>query len=260
MDSKYVSVGDFDMRLRAAGHSIGIVVAAFAIGTVAALGGVLVLSQFIPVYSADEQLLPAAYIISSALQFVGFLLVGVGYLYARSDWELVTARLPSLRDVGIAVGGTVVLFVVNLTLGALAQLFGLESAENSVVTMGQSNPEIFLAMIPITLLLVGPGEELLFRGIVQGLFRRAYGPLPAVLLASALFGAVHFVSLTGEGKLVYVAVAASLGLILGTIYELTDNLVVPILAHGLWNAYLFTGQWVLATFDLDVGLIVFHIW
>lgn len=259
MDSKYVSVGDFNTRLRAAGHSIGIVLAAFAIGTVAALGGVLVLGQFIPVYSPDGQLLPTAYIVSSALQFVGFLLVGVGYLYVRSDWELVTARLPSLRDVGIAVGGTVVLFVANLALEILAQSFGFESAQNTVVTMGQSNPEIFIAMVPITLLLVGPGEELLFRGIVQGLFRRAYGPIPAVLIASASFGAVHFVSLTGDGKLVYVAVAASLGLILGTIYELTDNLLVPILAHGLWNAYLFAGQWVLATSGLGVSLVVFHL-
>jgi len=260
MDSKYVAVGDFETRLRAAGHSIGIVVAAFVIGTALALAGVVVLGQFMPVYSADDQLLPAAYIVSSALQFVGFLLVGLGYLYARSDWNLVTARLPSLRDVGIAVGGTVVLFVANLALGSIAQSIGLESAENSVVTMGQSNPEIFIAMIPVTLLLVGPGEELLFRGIVQGLFRRAYGPLPAVLIASALFGVVHFVALTGDGKLVYVAVAAALGLILGTIYELTDNLVVPVLTHGLWNAYLFAGQWVLATYDIEAAMILSFLW
>lgn len=112
-------------------------------------------------------------------------------------------------------------------------------------------------MVPISLLLVAPGEELIFRGVVQGLFRRAYGPVPAILITSALFGVAHYLALSGSGKLVYVAVAAILGLVLGTVYELSDNLVVPTLAHGVWNSYLFLGQWVLLTYDIEAMMIAF---
>jgi membrane protease YdiL (CAAX protease family) len=35
--------------------------------------------------------------------------------------------------------------------------------------------------------------------------------------------------------------------VLGGLYEHTKNLVVPIVAHGLYNATLFAIQWVNAT-------------
>ena len=256
MDSKYVETGDFETRFRAAGHSIGIVVLAFAVGIALSLAGLFVLGLYMPVYDSADSLLPTPYVVSSGLQFVGFLLAGVGYLYFFSDRELIGIGLPSLRGIGFVIGGTVALFVLNLVVGIVAQYLGMETAENAVVTMGQQHPEVFLAMVPITVLLVAPGEELVFRGIVQGLFRRAYGPLPAVLIASVLFGAVHYVALTGSGKLVYVGVAAALGLVLGTIYELSGNLTVPILAHGLWNAYLFLSQWAVAVYDIEAAMTV----
>jgi|AntRauTorcE11898_2_1112593.scaffolds.fasta_scaffold08631_2 membrane protease YdiL (CAAX protease family) len=256
MDSKYVEIADSQTRLRAAGHSLGIIVAAFVLGLGIGLAGLFVLGQFIPVYGPDDTLLPAPYLVSAALQFVGFLLIGVGYLLWADDRALVNVRLPTLRDVGLVLGGFGAIFVANIGLSYLIRVLGLETAENSVITAGRSNPEVFLLMVPISLLLVGPGEELLFRGIVQGLFKRAYGPLPAILIASALFGVVHYLALSGSGKIVYVAVAAILGLVLGTVYELSDNIAVPALAHGVWNSYLFLGQWVSVASGVELVTVI----
>jgi membrane protease YdiL (CAAX protease family) len=50
---------------------------------------------------------------------------------------------------------------------------------------------------------------------------------------------VHVFSLQGSGKLVYIGVVFTLALVLGVAYELTDNLAVPALIHGAYNAVQF---------------------
>lgn len=107
-------------------------------------------------------------------------------------------------------------------------------------------------MIPITVLFVGPGEELLFRGVIPGLFRRAYGPVPAIVIASGLFDVAHYAALAGSDKRTYIVVTILLGLLLGGLYEQTDNVLVPIVVHGIYNAILFAGQWAVAVNDIPV--------
>jgi hypothetical protein len=104
-------------------------------------------------------------------------------------------------------------------------------------------------MIPVAILLVGPFEELVFRGGVQGILRRTWGPGVAIVVASVLFGLVHWIALTGAGgsRVPYVTVAATLGLVLGYLYERSRNLVVPAVVHGLYNTVLFGAQYLSAT-------------
>jgi hypothetical protein len=185
----------------------------------------------------------------SVLQFVGF---GIGvavYLGFTDDWRLIRAHLPSLPDLGAIGVGIVVILLSAAGVGQLLTAFGVEVAQNQVIAVGQSNPEYFLYMIPVSLLFVGPFEELVFRGGVQGLLRRTYGPWVAVALATTLFGAMHTVALIGGSGsvLAYIAVAAVLGLVLGVAYELTENLVVPAVIHGAYNSVLFAVQYAVAT-------------
>lgn len=85
-------------------------------------------------------------------------------------------------------------------------------------------------------LAAGVGEELLFRGWLQGWL---IGPpseadpttvVMGVGAASLAFGLVHPISPT------YVIVAALIGLYLGSLTVLTGNLLVPITAHALYDA------------------------
>jgi membrane protease YdiL (CAAX protease family) len=98
-----------------------------------------------------------------------------------------------------------------------------------------------LALVPLSFLLIGPGEELLFRGVVQGRLRQAFSPIAAVVIASAIFAAVHVVALSGSagGRAVTVGVLFLPSLVFGAAYERTGNLVVPSLIHGGYNATLF---------------------
>lgn len=83
----------------------------------------------------------------------------------------------------------------------------------------------------------GIGEELLFRGWLQRLligpadgewfvWRSAFG----LVVAGVLFGLAHPLSRT------YVVLASILGMMLGGLYMLTENLLAPILAHAVYDA------------------------
>jgi membrane protease YdiL (CAAX protease family) len=86
---------------------------------------------------------------------------------------------------------------------------------------------------PGTLLLVallaGIGEELLFRGVIQGGLDGVLGPWPALFLASVLFGAMHALSKA------YFFLATIMGFYLGLIYLWTGNLLIPVLIHFLYD-------------------------
>lgn len=77
--------------------------------------------------------------------------------------------------------------------------------------------------------LAGVGEELLFRGAVQGWLVQHTGPWTAVIASSVLFGLVHYVSFT------YFLVATGLGLVLGAAYHLSASLGMVMLWHALYD-------------------------
>jgi membrane protease YdiL (CAAX protease family) len=97
-------------------------------------------------------------------------------------------------------------------------------------------------------LAAGVGEEMLFRGLLQGgletLLVRWLSPLAALAcaqgLASILFGLVHFLSKT------YALLCFLMGLYLGAVWLATGNLLVPVIVHGLYDflalAYLLRGK------------------
>ncbi|MGM0590552.1 MAG: CPBP family intramembrane glutamic endopeptidase [Halobacteriota archaeon] len=238
-----VSVND-DAHLSSLLQAVVVIFVAFAAAlVVASLGGNLLLS--LGVVTTDSV---GGNVAVSVLQFVGFGVGIAGYFAVTDQWDLLRVRVPTMRDLGWIAGGVVVILLAAAVVGQLLSTLGVSVAENQVVTTGQQNPTFFLYMIPVSLLFVGPFEELVFRGTVQGVLRRSFGPAVAIALASTLFGLVHLVALTGTGsRLSYVAVAAVLGLILGVAYERTGNLVVPSVIHGGYNAVLFSVQYAVAT-------------
>ena len=78
-------------------------------------------------------------------------------------------------------------------------------------------------------LLAGVGEETLFRGVIQPALE---GPLPgwaALLCGATLFGAAHWVTPA------YALLAGLVGLYLGALYLVSDNLLAPIVTHALYD-------------------------
>lgn len=182
------------------------------------------------------------------LQGVTFGGIAVLYLKRRDlGFGFIPVSLPDKRDSAVIVGGSIALLGLLFVASSVISALGLSSAQNQIVEVGQENPGVFLLLIPLQFLLVGPGEELLFRGLIQGTLRETLHPARAIVLASALFASIHLFSLTGDGKLVYIGTAFVLALVLGTAYEYTGNLTVPAFMHATYNAVQFAGAYLTST-------------
>ena len=183
----------------------------------------------------------------SAFQFVGFGVAGAGYLLVTDQLDLVPVRWPTRRDLKWFAGGFGGLLGLYVAVTAIFGALGISGAESAIVEQGADQPVYFLYLVPVTVLLVGPTEELIFRGILQGQFRAAYGTSVAVAAASAVFAAVHVSSYSGEGLLATLTVVLVLGGVLGVVYEKCRNLVVPAAIHGLFNTVQFVAAYATTT-------------
>lgn len=187
-----------------------------------------------------------------ALVAQGAGLVAVVALYLERNslsWSYLRISQPTLRDAGFAVLATVVLFLALGLLSVAIEQLGLTTTEHSVSQSAEENPAVLLPLIPLSILVTGPAEELLFRGVIQTRLRETFTTNNAVIIASAAFSLVHVPayaigSSIGLSLLTTLAILFILGLLLGAAYEYTGNLFVPIIAHGVFNAVIYGSSYV----------------
>lgn len=90
-----------------------------------------------------------------------------------------------------------------------------------------------LADLALISALAGLGEEMLFRGVIQRVLAdlggESIGPWLGLVAASLLFGLAHAITRA------YVGMSAIIGAYLGLLWMATENLLVPIVAHALYD-------------------------
>lgn len=219
--------------------------------TVLAFGGLILVS--LPLSAFDGMASSEAgnivlTLVLGTLGELGFVLVVVGYLFQTGrGWAYLDVEWPSLVEVVLALGGTLGLLILQFASIAVIQLLELPSssqgtmqrAAESAQELGQ--PELVLVLVPLMLFVVAPIEELLFRNVIQ---KRLYGGFDrrsAVLVAGLVFAPAHILSYwNANHAAVFVSLSTIffVSLLLGLLYEATENLTVPIVAHGLYNSTL----------------------
>ena len=251
MSHDTAALGSRESQLRAVVLSLGLGIAGFVVGVAVFVLAVNALTALGISVRANVVLRYGISII--ALQGVGLLVTSLAFFRWRDRFDLIRLRVPTRRDVGLIVGGLIGLLALLAALSALYSRFGIQTPTTPIVQDGLENPVLALYLIPLTYLLVGPGEELMFRGAVQGLLRESYSRVPGIVIASAVFAVAHagnvLAAPLGE-KLAYFAVIFTLSLVLGALYELSDNLVVPMLVHGTYNAFTFLQLYLVGTGQL----------
>jgi membrane protease YdiL (CAAX protease family) len=94
--------------------------------------------------------------------------------------------------------------------------------------------------IALICLLAGVGEEALFRGVIQSALAEWLSPWWALFVASGLFGLGHLITPT------YAALAVLLGIYVGGLFMLYDNLLTVVVVHVLYDGmaliYLTRGE------------------
>jgi membrane protease YdiL (CAAX protease family) len=131
---------------------------------------------------------------------------------------------PTVADVAIGVAGAVVLYGVFWAGDGILRTWVPAAAAHVDDLYGvRSVPASERLPIPAVLLLVGPCEELFWRGLVQA--RAGF----AVALVG--YAAVHL----WERKPVLVLAAAVGGAFWGGLFAWRGTLVAPIVSHALWD-------------------------
>jgi len=247
-------------------RTVGVALGLGAGGLLSALVVVGIVTQI--VLLVDPPLVEVFALLLVVMQFAWFAGFGIWYLRRRGfDRAQIRAYLgverPSLKDIGLVL---VTWFVMAIVAGVVAtlvvelasELFGSAAqegpAENPVEDVIRNNPVILPAAILFMFLVVGPSEEILFRGIVQGRLRERLSAAPAIVIASAIFASAHVVALIGQAP---VAIAMTITILFvpslgfGIIYESTGNIVVPALLHGFHNSVIVTLIYISTVSDID---------
>lgn len=225
-------------KLRAVGVAVGLLLAGLAVSLLFGVAFTIPLLVF-----GGDLDSPVTFLVLAAVGQLAFVVVGAAYLLRAARTPIgPTVRLgwPSRSETLYAVGGTLVALVVATGLSVVAATLGVGPTESVFDEPISQQPLLALGLAALSILLVAPAEELLFRGAIQGRLRTTFGPVGAVGGASLLFGSIHATNF--GGSLVGAAVGAGIitisGLVFGVLYERTRNLVVPILAHASYNTVL----------------------
>lgn len=234
--------GTLEARTRSLSHTLLLLTGAFLFGVVLSSTARGTLESV----GYTEETAPLIWnLLPMSFHFLGLIAAVWIYVDRENARSLLRMRTPTRWEVGWILVGMIGLVIALTGTQSILAEFGHEPAENSAVEAGKENPSLFLYFVPVVVLLNAPAEELLFRGVIQGLFRRAYGVIPAILAAGAVFGLIHYVALVGSGsRFAYVTIALVSGLVLGSLYEYTDNLSVPIAVHACWNILVYLNLYI----------------
>ena len=169
------------------------------------------------------------------LQAILCVLTSAGVLALYGGWwkwtenqkaaDLPLHRLAGDTAIGFGVG---ILFFILVT-GCIALLGGYRVGSvnwdwNALVR------SLFMFLV------VGVGEEVLFRGIVFRMIDDRWGTAVGLIASALIFGFVH---ITNDNATVWssLAIAVEAGLLLGAAYKWSGTLWVPIGIHWSWNYF-----------------------
>jgi membrane protease YdiL (CAAX protease family) len=200
---------------------------------------VLIDELFAAVDAIPEPVL-TGHVLDKALVNFG-VFAGVSYAYLRyrahrGRDSLLDVRRPTRTDVRYAIQGFFVVLGVGAILHQVIAALDVPSGENTLTSAAQADPRLFVVAAITSVLFVAPGEELLFRGVIQGRLRTVFGPVAAIVLGGLVFAVPHLIAAyAGPGAIYSIGVVFGIALALGALYEYTETLFVPIVAHGLYN-------------------------
>ena len=184
--------------------------------------------------------------------------LSVAYLlYTGRGLDYVPIRRPTLVETLIVIAAPFAVIFVSVVVTQLGLLFGVEPSQHALTGMSDVDPRFYIYMVPLVIFVVGPFEELLYRGVVQARLRESFGPAPAILLASLIFATIHLPA-HGFGAAGVASTAVSMivlvggSIVFGAIYEWTKNLTVVALIHGLYNSILLVLLYVVTVYGPEM--------
>lgn len=102
-----------------------------------------------------------------------------------------------------------------------------------VYGLGTGQPLIKIAVLLV--LVIGPGEELFWRGFIQRGYSQRWGRAPGVVASAVLYTLVH----AGSGNMVLILAACIGGFFWGWLYFWKRSIIVNVSSHVIWDVAVF---------------------
>ena len=139
------------------------------------------------------------------------------------------------QKIGLGVLSAVGLYIVFYAGNAVSRLifpFAGANIENVYAFKAGAAP---MRIAILMALIIGPGEELFWRGVLQRRLQMEKGPFQGFLLATLLYAGVHIAS----GNVMLVLAAGVCGLFWGFLYLRTGSLLLNVVSHTVWDMAIF---------------------
>ncbi len=157
---------------------------------------------------------------------LGLLAVAVGLAAGYPPWSTLTWNLGGVGS-GIVAAVPMLFLFAALWRSRHSPVASIRNElEQRILPLFRDCSLLELAAVCIA---AGVGEELLFRGLVQGGLTSTLGDGGALAVASILFALAHPITT------LYSIVAGVLGFYLGALWLWCGNLLTPIVAHSLYD-------------------------
>lgn len=180
--------------------------------------------------------------IVSAISFHGVGLIWLNWLLKDHDLSWIEAlglrspRLIAGLVVGLLVGVAGFLVCIqlsNLILKVLSHFEVRPEAQVTVQALQSTASWPLIIAFGLLFVIIGPTvEEFVFRGLLYPVLKQLGFPVAAWLTSTLVFGVIH-------ANLQAMLPLTVLALMLTWLYEKTDNLMAPIVAHVTFNAINF---------------------
>lgn len=154
-------------------------------------------------------------------------------LFRPGWWREVKWTLPNIL-LGISIAVTLwVVFWVGDKVSTLLFDFARPQV-NLIYGMKEGESPWLLAVL--MLFLIGPAEEIFWRGYVQHTLSSRLNPNAGFVVATALYALVH----AGSCNFMLIMAALVAGIVWGALYRFfPDRFAAIILSHSLWDAAVF---------------------
>lgn len=152
-----------------------------------------------------------------------------------SEKSLISFRNIKLRNILIGISSAIILYFVfyagNIISG---YLFPFKDAQISSVYSNRAQGSSLLIGV-LLLFIIGPGEEIYWRGFIQKNLTKKFGENKGYIFATLLYAGVHIITF----NFMLVLAALVCGIYWGWIYKKEKSLVPIIISHAIWDFTVF---------------------
>lgn len=148
----------------------------------------------------------------------------------------------SFQSVKTSVASASVILIVYMFLSSVTYALvdgEVREHDSPLIDAATQSPESLIIGVVFMFVFVAVSEELVFRAGIYEVLKNSYSVKTSAVLSAIIFALPHITALELDvtSALTFVATGGA-GLAFTLIYEKTDNIAIPIIAHGVYNSLL----------------------